>query len=64
MVSTLKEGRRDPSKMRSVLSDFYLLIELANVIGVESMVDICGDILNARPISPKSMVCSIHVLHL
>ena len=50
--------------MRSVLSDFYLLIELANVIGVESVVDICGDILNARPISPKSMVCSIHVLHL
>lgn len=56
LITTLKEGRRDPNKMRMVLSDFYLLIELASVIGVESVVDMCQDILNERPISAKSMV--------
>ena len=56
LITTLKEGRRDPNKMRMVLSDFYLLIELASVIGVESVVDMCQDILNDRPISAKSMV--------
>ena len=56
LITTLKEGRRDPNKMRMVLSDFYLLIELASVIGVESVVDMCQDILNDRPISARSMV--------
>ena len=56
LVTTLKEGRRDANKMRMVLSDFYLLIELASVIGVEAVMDMCQDILNERPISTKSMV--------
>ena len=40
MVEFLKRGN-NPSSMLLIVSDFNLLIELANTIGIESIVDIC-----------------------
>ena len=60
MIESLKRGKSDPMRMLSILSDFSLLIELANVVGADSIVDICSCILNKKPLSNEIMVtCSV-----
>lgn len=55
-MECLKRGRSNPATMFSILSDFNLLIELANVMGPESVIDICSCILNKKPLSNQIMV--------
>ena len=55
-MESLKRGRNSGTAMMNVVSDFNLLIELANVMGVESVMDICTCILNKRPFTNDIMV--------
>lgn len=65
MIESLKRGKSDPMRMLSILSDFSLLIELANVVGADSIIDICSCILNKKPISQEIMVsCMVYLYDL
>lgn len=60
MIEFLKRGN-NPSSMLSIVSDFNILIELANTIGIESIVDICYCILKKKPLSDDSMVFNDYI---
>ena len=55
-MESLKRGRNSGTTMMNVVADFNLLIELANVMGVESVMDICTCILTKKPFTNDIMV--------
>lgn len=62
MIEFLKKGH-NPSSMLSIVSDFNLLIELANVLGIESIVNICDCVLKKKPLSIDSMVFNDYIVN-